>query len=377
MAFDAIRNEAYEAAIRRAVTSDSVVLDLGSGLGMHAMMAARAGARRVFMVEPENVIHCAHEVARGNGFESVIEPFQGKIEQITLPEKVDVIISVFTGNMLYSEDLLPSLYYARDRWLKPGGTMIPNGAELLIAPICATQVYERHVSCWLSRPHGFDYSTVARFATNDMFAERDDTAMKDAFLLADAKAIATEDFYVARESDFDARTDFAIHTPGVCHAIHSWIRLQFGGDSLATGPLHPPMHWTPQNLPLEPPIPLNEGSALSCRLRRPSFGDWTWDVSTAHTAQKRSTFLASPHVTSRIAARSERTRLSLNARGRALLRALDLMNASHTNGAIADVIFREFEAEFVTRASAGRFVANIAETYGAEASSKEAQLADA
>jgi len=40
MAFDETRNRAYEAAIQRVVTRDSVVLDLGAGLGIHGLMAA-------------------------------------------------------------------------------------------------------------------------------------------------------------------------------------------------------------------------------------------------------------------------------------------------------------------------------------------------
>ena len=115
MVFDEARNRAYARAIEQFVTSDSVVLDLGCGLGIHGLLAAKAGARKVFLVDPEIVVQSALEVARHNGFGDRVQAFQGRIEEIELPEKVDVIISVFTANLLYTEDLLPSLYIARDR----------------------------------------------------------------------------------------------------------------------------------------------------------------------------------------------------------------------------------------------------------------------
>src|SRR5262249_31006612 len=120
MALDARRNAAYHAALERVIGPDSVVLDLGAGTGVHGLMAARLGARRVYLVEPEDIISVAEEIVRANGLESVVQCIQGRIEDVQLPETVDVIVSVLTGNFLLTEDLLPSLIHARKRWLRPG-----------------------------------------------------------------------------------------------------------------------------------------------------------------------------------------------------------------------------------------------------------------
>ena len=50
---DAVRMDAYVAALRRVVKPGDVVLDIGTGTGIFAVLAARLGARRVFAVEPE------------------------------------------------------------------------------------------------------------------------------------------------------------------------------------------------------------------------------------------------------------------------------------------------------------------------------------
>lgn len=49
----------------------------------------------------------------------------GKIEEIELPEKVDVIISEPMGYMLYNERMLETYLHAK-KWLKPGGNLIIN-----------------------------------------------------------------------------------------------------------------------------------------------------------------------------------------------------------------------------------------------------------
>ena len=63
MLADATRMEAYGAALRQTVRPDSVVMDLGCGPGVFAVLACKLGARRVYAVEPENVISLAREIA--------------------------------------------------------------------------------------------------------------------------------------------------------------------------------------------------------------------------------------------------------------------------------------------------------------------------
>src|SRR5262245_43803218 len=104
MALDARRNSAYEQALRQVITPDSVVLDVGAGTGVLGLMAARMGARRVFLVESEDVISVAEEIGKANGL-SQVECLRGRMEDLQLPERVDVIVSVFTGNFLVTEDL--------------------------------------------------------------------------------------------------------------------------------------------------------------------------------------------------------------------------------------------------------------------------------
>src|SRR5690349_15960864 len=73
MIADTGRTAAYARALRSRIDSSSVVLDIGTGAGILALLACRAGARRVYAVEPSDAIQVAREAAAANGFADRIQ----------------------------------------------------------------------------------------------------------------------------------------------------------------------------------------------------------------------------------------------------------------------------------------------------------------
>ena len=71
MVFDEHRNQAYLAAMREVITPDMRVMDLGAGLGVLGLLAARLGAREVHMVEPAPVLRAARQLATANGLDNI------------------------------------------------------------------------------------------------------------------------------------------------------------------------------------------------------------------------------------------------------------------------------------------------------------------
>lgn len=61
------------------------------------------------------------ELVRSNSFTDRITVIAGRVEDITIPEPVDIIISEPMGYMLVNERMLESYIHAR-KFLKPGGT---------------------------------------------------------------------------------------------------------------------------------------------------------------------------------------------------------------------------------------------------------------
>jgi hypothetical protein len=107
-----------------------------------AMFAARAGARKVYAVEASDMAHVARLLVRDNHFENCVEVIQGKMEEVELPEKVDVIVSEWMGFYLLHESMLGSVIWARDRWLKEGGLVLPSRARIFLCPVSMNNLYK-------------------------------------------------------------------------------------------------------------------------------------------------------------------------------------------------------------------------------------------
>lgn len=124
---DVERTSAFEQAIQRRLHGqrDMVVLDLGTGpFAILALFAARAGARRVFAIEANAAAAeqareaVAEAVARGDVLSGVIEVIEGFSTDVTLPEKVDLLVAEICGSVASEEGLCHTMRDARLRHLR-------------------------------------------------------------------------------------------------------------------------------------------------------------------------------------------------------------------------------------------------------------------
>ncbi|KAI5665220.1 hypothetical protein M9H77_24543 [Catharanthus roseus] len=137
MLSDRVRMDAYFNAVfeNKHHFQGKTVLDVGTGSGILAIWSAQAGARKVYAVEATKMAEHAQELVKANKLQDVVEVIQGSVEDIVLPEKVDIIISEWMGYFLLRESMFDSVICARDRWLKPDGIMYPSHARMWLAPI--------------------------------------------------------------------------------------------------------------------------------------------------------------------------------------------------------------------------------------------------
>lgn len=127
------RNAAYERALARAVTPDSLVLEIGTGSGLVAMMAARAGARHVVTCEAVPILaQVAQETVARNGFADRITVLSKRSTQVQLgadmPEKADVFVSELINIGMLAPNMLPIIQHARANLVKPAAKIIPQAA---------------------------------------------------------------------------------------------------------------------------------------------------------------------------------------------------------------------------------------------------------
>src|SRR2546425_794252 len=121
MIADRVRVEAYAAALRKTVREGSVVVEIGTGPGIFAVLACQFGASRVYAIEPDGIIQVAREVAVANGCANKIEFFEELSDRVTLPGRADVIFSDLRAVLPLFQRHIPVIIDARSRFLVPGG----------------------------------------------------------------------------------------------------------------------------------------------------------------------------------------------------------------------------------------------------------------
>uniref|UniRef100_A0A7S1XT92 type I protein arginine methyltransferase n=1 Tax=Phaeomonas parva TaxID=124430 RepID=A0A7S1XT92_9STRA len=114
---------------------DKVVLDVGTGTGILAIWAAKAGAKKVYAVEYTDMAKYAERLVKANKVENIVTVIKTSVEELELPEKVDIIVSEWMGYFLLRESMLDSVLVARDNHLKEDGIMMPSHATMYLAPI--------------------------------------------------------------------------------------------------------------------------------------------------------------------------------------------------------------------------------------------------
>jgi hypothetical protein len=129
------------------------------------MFCAKAGAKQVIAVDNSAIIDKAREIIFDNGLDDKIVCLHGRVEEVTLPVKqVDIIVSEWMGYCLLYEAMLPSVLWARDRYLKPDGLLVPSHANMWVSPIASAGYFPDeyltdHIDFWRD-VYGFDMKAM-------------------------------------------------------------------------------------------------------------------------------------------------------------------------------------------------------------------------
>jgi predicted O-methyltransferase YrrM len=269
MMHDTERNQAFEGALKSRVTPDSIVLEIGTGSGLLAMMAARAGARHVFTCERTGPVrNAAIEIIRRNGLADKITvlPLWSTEVQIPrdLPEKADILLGELFGPALLEEQALYFFDDARRRLLKPNGTVIPLRAAVYGAMIESAAIQQRSSVGIVS---GFDLSLF-----NGL---RDDPGMQ--LLLEQYPHRILSKPFLLREISFqevsepirEGEVRVAAIESGVCHGIVQWFELFTDETHLVnTAPMKARTHWDQYVQIFQRPVTVQKGKEISFVLRQ-------------------------------------------------------------------------------------------------------------
>jgi tetratricopeptide (TPR) repeat protein len=265
---DAERNDAYDRALRRVVTPDTMVLEIGTGSALVAMMAARAGAAHVTTCEISRPLaRVAAETVARNGLDgriTVVPKHSIRLRiGVDLPRRADLLVlELFATGLVGEANMLDVLRHARHALLTPAALVVPAAGTvsgLLIQCDELARINPVGALC------GFDLGAF------DVF-RRPGYAWID--LAADRYEPLSEPF---RALDFDFRRDMpeaggcdlavAATADGLCHGVAFWFDLLMVDD-----PADPVVyssanrsHWKQAVQFFDRPLPLRRGDTVALR----------------------------------------------------------------------------------------------------------------
>jgi protein arginine N-methyltransferase 1 len=270
------RLDRFAAAIAARIKPGDTVADLGAGSGILSFLACRAGARRVYAIEAGGAIEFGRLLAAHNGFQDRIEFIAKPSTHVILPARVDAIVGDIHDTFGLQRQGLAAMMDARDRWLKPGGMLIPCRIQLMAMPVESPDLYRKTVDVWRSRIHGVDLSPIRSLAVNQPTAWR----FARSQLLTEPATLATIDLmrvthlHVSGTSCSDVIRDGTLH--GVCGCFVTTLAdvVQVGnipGESETT-------NFAQAFLPVESPVAVRAGDRVAIRLETYDGAAMRWQI---------------------------------------------------------------------------------------------------
>ena len=266
---DKPRNDAYQAAIARVVPGRRV-LEIGTGTGLLAMMAARAGARSVVTCEAVLLIATrAQEIIARNGLAAQITVIAGHSTDLAvgraLTERAQVLVTETFSSDLLSEGILPAVEHAHEQLLTTDAIVIPRSAAAKAFLIGGSEI---EAMLFAGPSNGFDLSPFNEFAPSILAASLNNI---DHDVLSDDFELLKFDLR-ARTFAMESRPmSVTVTKSGVAAGLVQWIHLDLDGISHyenrpSTGP-HSENHWTQILHRFPRPLAVEAGGTLRISVR--------------------------------------------------------------------------------------------------------------
>lgn len=290
MIWDKIRCSAYCSAVQRAIKPNDVVIDYGCGFAIWSMVAAKAGAARVYAIDScPDVARIAEALIAENGLTSKITVIYGDAGSVELPEQAGCIISEIMNGSGFNEYDGTSLMRIRDRFLKPQGIMIPQRIQHVIRPADVRNALAFEDGDWANDWYGLSFRAAQPFTAacqmimkiGDYEWAAEPRVWWDLDLRSDG--LADNQRRVGVPAEWLFRKDAKVN--GI---VAYFVASLDGQLTLSTAPDAPRTHWRHTFLPFPRALSLQAGDALQVTLRyATAYGSETYPMEVVWTRQRR------------------------------------------------------------------------------------------
>lgn len=274
---DAVRTNSYERALVQVARGQRVI-DFGAGTGVLSIFAARSGAASVDAIERTSFVHHARRIARDSGYPN-IRFHHADHESFHMDGEVDLIVSEWMGHFLFYEAMLAPLISIRDRFLRPGGVMLPLRVHLHAA-LLTDQAFHEEFGFFQGNPYGIDFSSIAEQPLRQSRCVR-----------VESKQLCRRQFHLGT-LDMATVSGMPSSLTGTCrveqacmaYGVVGWFSADLTEDiRFGTGPHDPPTHWDQMLFPFPEPLVVYPDRVLSleiCPPRQTEDDDptWAWSI---------------------------------------------------------------------------------------------------
>jgi type I protein arginine methyltransferase len=373
MARDSARFTPYVEALRRHVTSETVMLDIGAGTGIMSLLAAQLGARRVYAVEPDASIEIGKLCAAGISGGDRIVWIRDLSTQIDLPEKADLVVGDLHGVLPFFHGNVPSLVDARKRHLKPGGKLLPQRDLLYAAPAASPMERRMVENPWRSNAFSLDLTPAIPYVTGAWWRAQD-KFIEAKQLLATPALWGEVDYQVVETETLESDLAWTVERKDTMDGYYIWFDgVIDDGLTFSNSPLLPELVYGRAFFPIGESVSVVVGDEVHLRLSvkrmRESFVyRWNTRILAADGALKakftQSDFKLLPGQEKELGKASADYVPSLSEEGQIEHLILGAMNGTQSAASIARALMAAFPKRFTSHDLALAAVSRQAQKYG-------------
>ncbi|MFX1262510.1 MAG: 50S ribosomal protein L11 methyltransferase [Promethearchaeota archaeon] len=238
----------FEQALQQTVTEESYVVDLGTGTGVLAMLAAKAGARKVTAIEIDRFsAKYATQAIKENGLDDIVEVVRSHYTDFRPDERADIVTCEMLSSVMLVEPQIPASQWAVHNILKEQGILLPRSVTVYATPVQCSDIWERFQSC------GFEFPKVPQTMERDPSGD-----------LANLTVLEEFDFQIQKsEWNVDKKLEFMALKNGIVHGLVG----MFEATLMDKIKLTMEDGWRDLFLPLDNPVSVSEGDILGFEVR--------------------------------------------------------------------------------------------------------------
>jgi protein arginine N-methyltransferase 1 len=250
-------------------------------------MALKLGARAVYFYEYSPALKLSQKIARLNQLKHC-HFIHEHSRRVANPVAVDLVVSETLGNYAYEENVIENLGDAQ-RFLKPGGTFIPQRIAQFVAPVVSSRCRDE-LCVWDHVGHGLDFEPARAMSLNNLYVRRFDP---EELLDGGATAARWDSVDLTRKKNSSVRRgrgQWVLRNDATIHGFALWWDCELLEDiALSTNPRAAPTHWEQIYCPVLEPVRARAGQRVAIELHSDSRYEvgatLRWDV-TLHDADR-------------------------------------------------------------------------------------------